>query len=425
MMRARHSLLVVALAACATNESATGPTVVLSDSAAGERAFVTSCAGCHASQDGYDLARFGFTDTTIIRSAVRHVDSATARRIVTYIRSLRIPALPRDTALMQPGTGLVADDQAFWTQLVGTPGWPATLSAQQILDIDPRQIALPFRLAPWSNELTDGDWMPNSPLPPSLLGARGGALQAALATYRQDRSTPHLLDAIAAFDSALATVRPCVGELAAPAQPTPCFESRRWMASLAGLHLLRTGMTTPPMPVIDLLWDTGEGAIGAYFGGAPTAHGAGIPGAWMLLAWSFAPSRFTEDGGYLGQFVHQAGYPRVAMFTALRRMVDPGPARAPMVPAHQFHDLVLVGTRAPDDMYIDALIWGYGWLDGWLSTAPPLDAAARAAATEAAVNATAWALNRVRYSTHAESPARLTALAAARDRVLAHLASLP
>src|SRR5438128_3225954 len=47
----------------------------------GQIAFEQSCSPCHASRDGFDLAMFGFTDTTIIRRAVKHVDTATARRI--------------------------------------------------------------------------------------------------------------------------------------------------------------------------------------------------------------------------------------------------------------------------------------------------------------------------------------------------------
>ncbi|MFN2420490.1 MAG: hypothetical protein ABR527_03835, partial [Gemmatimonadota bacterium] len=45
------------------------------DVVAGRAAFTTVCAACHSSRDGFDLAFFGFSDSTIVRRAVFHVDS--------------------------------------------------------------------------------------------------------------------------------------------------------------------------------------------------------------------------------------------------------------------------------------------------------------------------------------------------------------
>ena len=52
------------------------------DASLGRTAFVASCAPCHASADGFDLAFFGFSDFDIVRRGVAHVDTATARDIV-------------------------------------------------------------------------------------------------------------------------------------------------------------------------------------------------------------------------------------------------------------------------------------------------------------------------------------------------------
>ena len=48
-------------------------------------AFQTSCGPCHASRDGFDLAYFGFPSADVIRRAVAHVDSATARDIAAFM----------------------------------------------------------------------------------------------------------------------------------------------------------------------------------------------------------------------------------------------------------------------------------------------------------------------------------------------------
>jgi mono/diheme cytochrome c family protein len=78
--------------ACAGERDLVEPGVTLADVRLGKQAFEQSCSGCHASRDGFDLKVFGFSDTTIVRRAVHHVDTVTARNIVAYIRTLEVPA---------------------------------------------------------------------------------------------------------------------------------------------------------------------------------------------------------------------------------------------------------------------------------------------------------------------------------------------
>src|SRR5687767_4444294 len=58
------------------------------DTARGEALWAAQCASCHTSNKGWDLAHFGFTDTTIIRRALRHVNATDAWDILAHIRSL-------------------------------------------------------------------------------------------------------------------------------------------------------------------------------------------------------------------------------------------------------------------------------------------------------------------------------------------------
>src|SRR6478672_9809822 len=86
------SIIAASLLACEKSPSVTDTSTLAAASALrGRVAFASSCASCHASADGIDLAFFGFADSTIIRRALKHVDDATARDIVAHIHTLRIP----------------------------------------------------------------------------------------------------------------------------------------------------------------------------------------------------------------------------------------------------------------------------------------------------------------------------------------------
>src|SRR6476620_4725862 len=92
----------LASVACSDARAPLDPAIPLPDPSLGRMAFDQSCSGCHASRDGFDLKTFGFTDTTIIRRAVKHVDTTTAYNIVAYIHSLSAPPNNADLRLFQP-----------------------------------------------------------------------------------------------------------------------------------------------------------------------------------------------------------------------------------------------------------------------------------------------------------------------------------
>src|SRR6266545_4205162 len=85
-------LVVLLVAGCSdASHGPIDPAAPKPDVSLGHAAFVQSCSTCHASGDGFDLKTFGFSDTTIIRRAVKHVDTATARNIVAYIQTVAAP----------------------------------------------------------------------------------------------------------------------------------------------------------------------------------------------------------------------------------------------------------------------------------------------------------------------------------------------
>src|ERR1041384_3129192 len=176
-----RQLAVASIAALAVlagcSDPPSGPTrpespAIGPDPALGRIAFEQSCSMCHASRDGFDLAMFGFTDATIIRPAVKHVDTATARNIVAYIRTVSAPREPEKLRLFQPGGTPLAGDPQFAQALVGgapRPPAPPHLPPAAPRWIAPRPGATPPGLPIWSDEATNLDWMPDGPLPAAIL----------------------------------------------------------------------------------------------------------------------------------------------------------------------------------------------------------------------------------------------------------------
>ena len=80
-------------------------------------AFEGECGTCHASRDGFDLAHFGYSDTTVLRRAHGHVDTTTALDIVAHVRSLAVPRENRDLRIFQPGGEVLSSDLEFATRL--------------------------------------------------------------------------------------------------------------------------------------------------------------------------------------------------------------------------------------------------------------------------------------------------------------------
>lgn len=370
------ALALVCYAACADADS-TGTTPRVGDPALGAAAFTTSCAPCHASGDGFDLAFFGFADSVIVRRAVAHVDSATGRDIAAWIRTLGSAESSSATPPFQPAGTLAPDDQEFWSATIGAAGWPNGLTVDALRTLDLRDLALPLAFPRWSSEADESDWMPENPLPPAVAFGRGGALQQALQAYRASPTRSALVTAVEAFqavtraddrtDPAL-----CAGGANEHLRPRECFEARRWMASLAAVHLLRYGgVDDVPFAVAELWWDTGEAAVSLYFAPERQVDRSTVA-AWLVLGSVHAPGGFpgrylglAEDAGYMGQFLQSSGREHLALLLTLRRMVDPGPLHR-AEPAQAYWDLSLAALRAPLPLVGDVLQFGLGYLEAEL-----------------------------------------------------------
>ncbi|MEW5916309.1 MAG: hypothetical protein AB1762_07885 [Gemmatimonadota bacterium] len=384
------------------------------DPEAGRTAFVVSCAGCHASRDAFDLALFGFAASDIVRRALAHVSQETAEDIAAYVASLRVQPRGRSHHPFQPGTQIVRNDEEFWRAQFGTSGWPANLTPEVLRSIDTRRLDVPLALPLWSSEGDDTDWLPEVPLSSQLLGAQNGVLRSAIDAYYAAPTTANLLSAIARFVrvSTADAAALCYGEANTHSQPRDCFEARRWMSSFAAQHFLRPGADAIPVEVADLFWSTGEAAVTVFF--RERAHPRSMVWGWLYLGYSFAPTRFKEDNGYLGQFLQSDEKSWLATFTALRRMVATEDVHNGL-PAQRFWDASLATTRAPRGQRANVAEFSYTFLRDWLATGAVLDANQSSQAKEFI------AFTDERVSEESAELAQLNRIAALRQDILQRL----
>lgn len=407
------SLVLPSLAAC-DSLSVAAPDLgrIQPNPALGAAAFAVSCAVCHASGDGFDLAYFSYPDSTIIRRAVAHVDSNTARDIVAYVRTLSVQPVARDNRPFQPRDALADTDLAFALRLFGTDAWPADLTSEGLRAIDLRQVPTALRFPLWSQEQGNMDWMPDDPLSGSLLDYGDEPARKYLDAYLGHRSSENLRAAVSAVRRAerdsLNAAAPCVRPPLARFQPRACFEVRRWTATLIAQHLLRFGTSeTVDTALYNVWWDVGDAARIGRARDGDFENGIANWATWMYLGWSFGASN--ETSVWLGDALTLLGLRRHAVFTILRSQVA-RPRGSPI----PYNDLVFATQFAPGGWAFPVVKFGYAHLlarvkDG---DVPPVER--RQQATEAissVFNAAAPKL----------TPPQQATLAALRDEIAAYL----
>lgn len=299
-----------------------------SDVALGKAALERECATCHASPDGFDLAFFSYPDSTIIRRAVGHVDTATAQRIVAYIRSLNTPHVARTARIFQPGGRTVQNDVDFAMNLFGQDAWP-TLTTAALRAIDPSKtpVALTFPL--WSDELSNLDWLADSMPSPGILGFAGGRAANALTAYHASPTQANLLAAVAALRAsdrdASNPAAPCLFNNQTRVEYLECFEVRRWGSSLVAQHMLRNGLTrSVGVEAAELWWDVGTPPrMAANKSNTSIANRTTNQIQWFYLGWIFEPG--VHESFYLENLLAGNGMKRLAVFVALRGQVSRPP----------------------------------------------------------------------------------------------------
>jgi hypothetical protein len=357
------SLALFGLTACSDPNGVAGPTIPKPDAVLGQLAFQQSCASCHASGDGFDIKSFGFSDTTIIRRAVKHVDSTTARNIVAYINGLNAPHNDVGLQLFQPKGMTLSSDVDFATALFGRDAWPSDLTTAQLLAIDPRNVAIALKLPVWADENSNMDWMPDFALPNGILDYSGGLARAAIAGYNAAPTAENLVRAVNALRTAdRATANPeapCLLEDLQRVRYLECFEVRRWTSTLVAMFALRNGMNAQVANTVhDVWWDVGNAARKSRADPSlPIANSDQNWARWMFLGWSFDPSLHSST--YTGGGFKQVGLLRHATFVALRSQV----ARPPNAGNGVYEDLLNAVKFAPTSWTVSVTTFGLRHLD--------------------------------------------------------------
>jgi hypothetical protein len=331
---------------------------VLGDPVAGMVAFRGECAPCHATGDGLDLAFFDFQDTTIVRRAVAHVDTATALDIVAHVQALSVRPVDRTGRIFQPGDRILSDDVTFAIDLFGSDTWPASLTTRELLGIDPLDVSAAVALPLWSVEEGNTDWMPDAPLPDYILDARESLPRALVAGYRAAPTESNLILATNVLRAA--TVQredprsPCFTNEPERANYQQCFEIQRWISTFTAQHMLRFGTSTSIHPTLhDVWWDVGMTVRRALVQADLELENARHNwAAWMYLGWIFEPSRHAST--YTAQGLTNLGLNRHATFVALRSQV----AR-PEASFATYADLTTTARHAPPHWLATALSFGY------------------------------------------------------------------
>lgn len=318
----------------------------LPDPAAGAVAFQRECAQCHGSGDGFDLALFSFPDSTIVRRAVGHVDTATAFDIVAHVRTLSVSPEQRDARPFQPGGWTVEDDVAFARALFGEDRWPV-LSLSDLRAIDPLEVPVALDFPLWSDEGSNLDWMPDRPLAAPLLDAEGGLARASLAGYYAAPTDANLVRTVLVLRGRSRDKRsaaaPCrVDDEGRTADPSGCFEVGRWIASLGAQHLLRFGAGFEGEGAVhDAFWEVGMAARRSLVRNRdPITTAEENWAMWMYVGWSFQPGNHAST--YTAAGLARLGLPRHATFVAARSLVE-----RPQGSTQPFKDLGVVAVRAP------------------------------------------------------------------------------
>jgi hypothetical protein len=381
---------------------------------AGRAAFIAECASCHAARDGFDLAFFAFTDTTVVRRALAHVDLPTARNIAAYIRSLDVRRAARTVRPFQPGGAVLDGDAAFAVRLFGADALPAGLGTVALRAIDPLHVPVAVALPLWSVEASNTDWMPGIAPTEGVLGWNGAAAQAAVAGYYAAPTEQNLQRAVNALRTAERRAdnpgAPCLVDDVQRAEYGVCFEVRRWTSSLVAQHLLRHDRNRSDIAGLhDVFWDTGNAVRKAIqVGRLDFPNGDQNWAGWMYLGFMFEPGRHASV--YTGNGLMRIGLPRHATFVALRAMVARGAGSAAV-----YTDVESAARFAPGHWAFDATRVAFAHALERLA-AGDRPAAAQLETARARVESA------MRHAARKVTPAQAAVLAGMRDALLAGLA---
>ncbi len=304
------------------------PQPISGDPTRGEAAWRLECMSCHTAPQGWDVAHFHYSDSTIVRRALGHVPPATAWDIVAHVRSLAVADTMTPTKRpFQPGGVLLSSDQEFGVRLFGSDAWPASLTRDQLLAMDPRTIPMALPLPAWSDEASNYDWLPGSPATGKLPAGVRAAAATVLDAYYAKPSLQGAANAaqrvrILAHDASIPDA-PCT-YLDVPSRydAQKCADVAKWVAAFMYVEGVRSGDLKGTAAVATReWWETGHLFHKAQqFKRQIPERDIQIAG-WIYLGWMWNRA-LNKNSLYFAGPAAALGHNRLAAFHILRTMVE-------------------------------------------------------------------------------------------------------
>ena len=330
------------------------------DTARGEALWSAQCASCHTSKQGRDLAHFGFTDTTIIRRALAHVNATDAWDILAHIRSLpRADTMTPSRRPFQPGNVVLANDLEFGVNLFGSDQWPASLTRAQLLAQDPTRIAIALPLPMWSDEASVYDWLPGNSVSGKLPAGVQAAAQAVINQYEAQPSITLAMKVALriraqAHNKAIPDAPCTYSSDLARYDAQKCADVGEWIAAFLYVEGVRSGdlhgaarVATPEW------WETGHLFHKAQQFNRPLPMRDQLIAGWMHLGWMWNRA-LNKKAHYEAGPLAALGLNRHATWLILRTTVER--------PAGQFDmcgDILSVADNGAVQWMREALSFGY------------------------------------------------------------------
>lgn len=312
---------------------------IVGDAARGQAVYQAECQRCHTTPHGTDFAEFHPSDSLMLARGIPHVqDTAKMWDVIAYVHALKLTADTMDMSrhLFQPGGVILPSDSAFGVWLFGKDEWPATLTRDSLLRMDPTRVPISLALFRWSDPNTLADWVPgtnqgNGELPVGVQAAVKPYMDA----FNNNPSDATALALARNLQTQVSNVNvpdaPCTftAQYVVRFDPIKCGDAGKWWGLMLYKWSVQSGRVAEFAKVAAGPW----WEIGHLYHKAQQMSGQGcgtkcdIPErsrlilGWIYLGWQFDLA-LNKNSTYMGGPMGDLNLNRLATWSILRTQVS-------------------------------------------------------------------------------------------------------